>query len=98
MAISTEQLWERVLELLKERLSRPTFETWLQNATIDNLNADIITISTPNAFVMSHVQKYYLNIISDAITEVIGKPLEIRLKSQQEGDFAFLTESTDFTP
>ena len=98
MAISSEQLWERVLELLKERLSRPTFETWIQNATIDNFNADSITILTPNAFVLSHLQKYYLNIISEAIAEVIGKPLEIRLKSQQGNDLAFLTESTDFTP
>ena len=96
MAISSEQLWERVLELLKERLSRPTFETWIQNATIDNINADSITILTPNAFVLSHLQKYYLNIISDAIAEVIGKPLEIRLKSQQGGELAFLTEPQDF--
>ncbi len=98
MAISSENLWERVLELLKERLSRPTFETWIQNATIDHFNADSITILTPNAFVLSHLQKYYLNIISDAIAEVIGKPLEIRLKSQQGNDLAFLTEPTDFTP
>ncbi len=98
MAISAEQLWERVIELLKERLSRPTFETWIQNATIDNFNADSITISTPNAFVLSHVQKYYLNIISEAIVEVIGKPLEIHLKSQQGNDLAFLTEPQDFSP
>ncbi|MGB5709533.1 MAG: DnaA/Hda family protein, partial [Waterburya sp.] len=96
MAISSEHLWERVLELLKKRLSRPTFETWIQHATIDNFNSDSITILTPNAFVLSHLQKYYLNIISDAIAEVIGKPLEIHLKSQQGADLAFLTESTDF--
>ncbi len=96
MAISSEQLWKRVLELLKQRLSRPTFETWIQNATIDNLNAKSITILTPNAFVMSHLQKYYLNIIGDAIVEIIGHPLEICLKSQQETDLAFLTESNNF--
>jgi chromosomal replication initiator protein len=96
VAISSEQLWEQVLTRLKERLSRPTFETWIQNATIEHLNADYLTILTPNAFVMNHLQKHYLHIISDVVAEIIGKPLEIRLKSQQGGNLAFLTDQANF--
>ncbi|MGF1588981.1 MAG: chromosomal replication initiator protein DnaA [Pleurocapsa sp.] len=96
MAISAQQLWEKVLEILEERLSRPTFETWIQNATIEDFNAHSITISTPNAFVTSHLQKHYVGIICNAVAEVIGKPLEIRLKSQQGADLDFLTEPTNF--
>ena len=96
MAISSGQLWERVLELLKARLSRPTFETWIKNATIDCWDAERITILTPNAFVMSHLQKHYLGIISDAVREVTKKSLEICFKSQQGQDLAFLTKPTDF--
>ena len=97
MAISSQQLWSRVLELLQEQLSHPTFETWIKDATVDNLDANSITILTPNAFVMNHLQKYYIGIISDVVTEVVGKPLEIRLKSQQGSDLAFLSEPHDFT-
>ena len=96
MAISSTQLWEQVLELLKARLSRPTFETWIQNATLDRLDAHKITILTPNAFVMNHLQKHYLDTIGDAVTEVTGKPLEICLRSQQGQDLAFLSRPTDF--
>ena len=92
MAISSEQLWLRVLEQLKERLSCPTYETWISHATIEELNPEYITIVTPNAFVMNHLQKHYLNIISDAVTEVSGKTLEIRLKSQQGKNLDFLTD------
>ena len=92
MAISLEQLWERVLEHLKERLSRPTFETWIARATLEELNPEHITIMTPNAFVMNHLQKHYLSIISDAVTEVSGKTLEIHLKSQQGENLDFLTD------
>ncbi len=92
MAISSEQLWEQVLEHLKQRLSRPTFETWIQNATIEDLNPNCLTILTPNAFVMNHLQKHYLNLISDVVAEVSGQTLEIRLKSQQEGSLAFVTD------
>jgi chromosomal replication initiator protein len=95
VAISSEQLWARVLELLKERLSSPTFETWIQNAQIDSFDTEKITILTPNAFVMSHIQKHYLGIIGDAVTEVTGKSLEICLKSQQGHDLTFLTKAVD---
>ena len=96
MAISSAQLWEQVLELLKARLSRPTFETWIQNATLDRVDAYKITILTPNAFVMNHLQKHYLDTIGDAVTEVTGKPLEICLRSQQGQDLAFLSKPTNF--
>ena len=96
MAISSEQLWSKVLELLKERLSRPTFETWIENATLDRLDAKKITILTPNAFVMNHLQKYYLGIIGDAVTEVTGKPLEICLKSKQGENSAFSSKPIDY--
>ena len=92
MAISLEQLWSRVLEHLKERLSRPTFETWISHATLEELNPEYITIVTPNAFVMNHLQKHYLNIIGDAVAEVSGKHLEIHLKSQQGESLDFLTD------
>ena len=96
MASPSEQLWEKVLERLKEQLSRPTFETWIQNATVESLNSECITILSPNAFVMNHLQKYYVNIISDAVQEIVGKPLEIRFKTQQEGNITFLTEPVNF--
>lgn len=98
MAISSEQLWANVIELLKERLIRPTFETWIQNVLIDSIDGEKITLLTPNAFVMSHLQKHYLGIIGDAVAEVTGKPLEICFKSQQGQDLAFLTKPIDFAP
>ncbi|BAZ43360.1 chromosomal replication initiator protein DnaA [Chondrocystis sp. NIES-4102] len=97
MAISPQQLWEQVLLRLKESLSRPTFETWIQNTTIEGLEADHLTILTPNAFVLNHLQKHYLNIISEVVEEISGKPIEIRLKSQQAENLTFYSDNANFT-
>lgn len=86
MSISAEQLWQQVLEKLKQRLPRPTFETWIQNATIKDLDSNCLTLLIPNAFVMNHLQKHYTNIIGDVVAEIIGNSLEIRLTSQQGED------------
>ena len=95
MAISTEQLWEKILVRLKKRLSRPTFETWIQNATIENINSEYLTLLTPNAFVMNHLQKHYLDTIGDVVTEILGKPLEIRLTSEHGENLPFIADRTD---
>ena len=98
MAISSELLWKQVLDRLKEQLSRPTFETWIENATVENLTTDYLTILLPNAFVLNHLQKHYVNIISDLVAEIIGKPLEIRLKSQQGENLPFLADKAISLP
>ncbi len=92
MAISAEQLWKQISERLEARLSRPTFETWIKNATIKNLKSDCFTLLTPNAFVMNHIQKHYVKIISDVVVEIIGHPLEIRLTSDRGEDISFLMD------
>ncbi len=89
MATTAEQLWEQVLAKLKVRLSRPTFETWIQNATIEKLNSDCLTLLTPNAFVMNHLQKHYVSMISEVVTEIVGSPLEIHLTTKQREDLSF---------
>ena len=95
MAISAEQLWEKISVRLKEKLSRPTFETWIQNATIEDLNSEYLTLLTPNAFVMNHLQKHYLDTIGDVVVEVLGKPLEIRLTSEHGENLPFEADRAD---
>jgi len=95
VAISAEELWEKILVRLKKTLSRPTFETWIQNATIENLNSEYLTLLAPNAFVMNHLQKHYLTIISDVVTDIVGKPLEIRLRSEHGENLPFAADRAD---
>jgi chromosomal replication initiator protein len=75
--ISPEQLWTQVLERLQLQLSRPTFETWIKTATVEELAGDRLIVSTPNPFAKNWLQKYYVKTISDAVAEIVGKPLEI---------------------
>lgn len=95
MAISAEQLWEQVLAKLKVRLSRPTFETWIKNATIESLNSQSLTLIAPNVFVMNHLQKHYLNLIGDVVQEIVGNSLEIHLTSQQGENLPFAPEQAN---
>ena len=93
MNISLPQLWSQVLERLQLQLSRPTFETWIKTATAEELRDNCLVIRTPNAFVFNHLQKHYLKTIADAVQEIVGKPIEIKLKVTQEDNIAFIGDS-----
>ncbi len=86
VSISSQQLWQRVLERLERQLSRPTFETWIQSATAEDFRNNCLTICTPNPFILNHLQKHYLKTISEVVKDIVGHPVEIRLKSAQGGD------------
>ena len=93
MNISRQQLWHQVLERLQLQLSRPTFETWIQTTTAEELRDDCLVVRTPNAFVFNHLQKYYLKTIAEVVKDIVGKPLEIQLKVTQEDTIAFIEDS-----
>ncbi len=93
MKFSQQQLWNQVLERLQLQLSRPTFETWIKTATAEELREDCLTICTPNAFVFNHLQKYYLKTIADVVREIVGNPIEIKLKVTQEDNINFIGDS-----
>ncbi|MDJ0577220.1 MAG: chromosomal replication initiator protein DnaA [Xenococcaceae cyanobacterium MO_234.B1] len=93
MSISSQQLWDRVLERLEGQLSRPTFETWIQSAKAEELKNNCLTICTPNPFILNHLQKHYLKTIGQAVEDIVGHPVKIRLTVEQGEDSAWFGSS-----
>jgi chromosomal replication initiator protein len=85
VSLEAQQLWTQVLDRLEKQLNRPTFETWIQTTTIKELQINSVTISSPNPFILNHLQKNYLFLISKVVAEIMGKPMEIYL-TLERGD------------
>jgi chromosomal replication initiator protein len=81
--MSPKQLWSQVLERLQLQLTQPTFETWVQTATAVELTENCLTICALNPFARNWLQKHYLKVIADAVEEILGRPVEIRLTSDR---------------
>lgn len=79
MSLEAQQLWSQVLARLEKQLNRPTFETWIQTTTIKELQGSSVTIGAPNPFILNHLQKNYLSLISKVVAEILGQPMEIYL-------------------
>ena len=77
MEIPLESLWNQILERLQVQLSRPSFETWIKTARAEQLENNCLIVSAPNPFARNWLQKYYREIIGDAVEEILGYPVDI---------------------
>jgi chromosomal replication initiator protein len=77
--ISARQLWQNVLERLQSRLTRPAFDTWFGTATVQGWQNDRLVIQAENPFILNHLQKNYLTLLSELVQEIVGYPVEIQL-------------------
>ena len=62
-------LWRDVLDLLKDRMSRPSFETWLKSTTA-RIESDKWLIIAPNQFTRDWLESRYLSVIEEAIFSI----------------------------
>ncbi|MFD1068038.1 DnaA N-terminal domain-containing protein [Oceanobacillus locisalsi] len=64
--------WQNVLEKLSWQLSKPSFDTWLKNTTVE-WNEDELTVLAANAFTMDWLESQYSELIGDMVKEVTGE-------------------------
>lgn len=93
MEIVLETFWNQVLERLQLQLSRPTFETWIKTASVEQLENNCLVICTPNPFARNWLQKYYLKTIADVVHDVLGYPVEIQITVRQGDETDSLNDS-----
>ena len=86
MDISPQEFWDQVLIQLQTQLSRPTFETWIKTAVLEELETDYLRIRTPNPFARNWLSKYYLKTIAKSVEIVAGRAMEIHFTVANEGD------------
>jgi chromosomal replication initiator protein len=95
--MSPQEFWDQVLVQLQTQLSRPTFETWIKTASIEELSDHCIRIRTPNPFARNWLQKYYLSAIAQSVEKVAGHNLDIQFTVANE-DFLSLQPEQLWSP
>lgn len=77
--LTITKLWTQVLESLRQQLNSPTYETWIETATPEYWQDNILVLRIPNRFILNHVQKNYLNIIRSTVEAIASESVEVQL-------------------
>lgn len=93
-AINTEEisLWEAVQALLKEKISKPSFETWIAPLKLNCVQDNVVLLTTDSEFNRDWVLKHYRCQLAELFTARLGRSVEIQI------DLANVAHNADTLP
>lgn len=81
-----KNLWEKVLEVLEEKIDKNIFEGWFKNTREIEIFEDRIIIEVPNAFVGQMIENIYMNEIHKILKIMGYANLKIIFKPKIKGE------------
>lgn len=79
MESHVEQLWQRVLAAIEEKLSRPSFDTWMKPTKAIVFNDHQLVLAAPNDFTQEWLEGKYLDFIAATVYECLGREVEVKV-------------------
>ncbi|TFJ92295.1 chromosomal replication initiator protein DnaA [Lentibacillus salicampi] len=73
-----DELWVAALEKIEEKISKPSFDTWLKNTKAESLQEDTLTVMAPNEFARDWLDGRYTDLINEILLEITGARLSTR--------------------
>lgn len=86
-----EELWQYILTEMQSKISKPSYDTWLSQTTVKELQGDILSISVPNEFTKNWLDQRYTDVIDGLLYEMTGSKLTVKFEIDDE----YATEDTD---
>lgn len=80
-----QEIWAQALELIKKKLSKPSFETWLKETRAQSINGQTLTISVPNEFSRDWLEEHYSRLISEILFDITGVRYSIQFVISAKG-------------
>ena len=84
-----EDLWNRILTNVQEKVSKPSFDTWLKSTKAHSLQGDSLVVVAPNEFARDWLEERYSPLISGVLYEITGEEFSVKFiipQSQKEED------------
>lgn len=72
MATNHVDIWNRCLNLIREKLSPQSFDTWFKPITPVRLEKNILTIEVPSQFFYEYLESHYVDLLRMSIKECLG--------------------------
>ncbi|MDD2282651.1 MAG: chromosomal replication initiator protein DnaA [Eubacteriales bacterium] len=72
-----KDIWNKTLDLIEQRISGPSFETWLKETEALSIIGDNLVIGVPTDFVKEWLENRYAQLICDVLYEVTGTRIQV---------------------
>ncbi|QPC48468.1 chromosomal replication initiator protein DnaA [Mangrovibacillus cuniculi] len=83
-------LWSKALDEIEQKISKPSFDTWLKLTKAHSLKGDSLIITAANEFTRDWLEGRYSQLISGVLYEITGENLNVKFiipQNQEEEEF-----------
>ncbi|MEO3945730.1 chromosomal replication initiator protein DnaA [Gorillibacterium sp. CAU 1737] len=77
-------LWQQVLSAIQNRVSKPSFDTWLKSTKASVFTDRLLVIAAPNNFAREWLESRYTQLISKTVYEALGMQVEVQFVLEEE--------------
>src|SRR5699024_11482039 len=81
-----EELWQYILNEMKSKISKPSYDTWLSQTAVKNITDNILTINVPNEFTKNWLDQRYTDVIDTLLFEMTGTEISVRFEIIDENN------------
>src|SRR5690625_2815945 len=103
-----EELWAATLSNIEQKISKPSFDTWLKNTKARVISEDWIVIDVPNEFARDWLEGHYTTLISNILYELTGAELNVKfvtpnmevpelIQQEKAEESEIITDETNFS-
>lgn len=78
-----QELWQQVLSNIQNRLSKPSYDTWLKSTRATVFTETSLVICAPNKFSMEWLESRYSKMIRSTVFEVTGRDVTLTFTLQE---------------
>ncbi len=81
-------IWRETLSLIKEDITKPSFETWFKGTELVDYLGDIIIIKTPNEYAKNFLENEFRPVITKRLEQILNCTLTVKFVTAAEKDNA----------
>ena len=70
-------LWDKCLNIIKEKVSQQNFDTWIRPIKISSIEDNCVRFSVPNRFFRDWLDENYTSLINDTLNKIVGTTTKV---------------------
>lgn len=78
------ELLTKAKELLKDEVTKISYETWIKNLEIQSYSGDVVTLVASSNFQKESVQSRYIDLLTNTFNFITNKECNVVIKSKDE--------------
>ncbi|MDF1524956.1 MAG: chromosomal replication initiator protein DnaA [bacterium] len=94
--MKAQQLWNRILAVLKEEVNPQIFNSWFGNLIPADLDETGLLLEAPHSFIKDWVEENYISTLTKIAQTITGENISVRIQVNEA--LAPLSEGTQQTP